>query len=155
MCASICIHACILTNCVMCSPRQICSTYQPSGLGQGDEQPTCTVLPLPVHLHVGMMSSERGWAGEGSRAAHLHCFTQGCGTGPGTSETTRLRLEPEPEPLKNHRFRFRTDLAALPHTQVSVERLFSAMKILLTDLRSKMKHDIVEAILFLKSNQCV
>jgi len=62
---------------------------------------------------------------------------------------------PEPEPLKNHRFRFLTDLAALPPTQVSVKRLFSAMKILLTDLRSKMKDDIVEAILFLKSNQCV
>ena len=67
-----------------------------------------------------------------------------------------LRSEPLPgsEPLKNHRFRFRTDLAALPHTQVSVEKLFSAMKILLTDLRSKIKDDIVEAILFLK-NQCV
>jgi len=64
-------------------------------------------------------------------------------------------LEPEPELLKNHRFWFRADLAALPPTQVYVERLFSAMKILLTDLRSKMKHDIVEAILFLKSNQCV
>jgi len=84
---------------------------------------------------------------------------QGCGTktGPGTGGTTRLRSEPLPgsEPLKNHRFRFRTDLAALPPTQVSVERLFSAMKILVTDLRSKMKDDIVEAILFLKSNQCV
>jgi len=79
------------------------------------------------------------------------------GTGPRTGGTTRLRSEPEPEPkpLKNHRFRFRTDLAALPPTQVSVERLFSAMKILLTDLRSKMKDDIVEAILFLESNQCV
>ena len=77
------------------------------------------------------------------------------GSGTGTGGTTRLRSEPEPEPLKNHRFRFRTDLAPLPPTQVSVERLFSAMKILLTDLRSKMKDDIVEAILFLKSNQCV
>jgi len=35
-----------------------------------------------------------------------------------------------------------------------VEKLFSAMKILLTDLRSKIKDEIVEAILFLK-NQCV
>jgi len=75
--------------------------------------------------------------------------------GSGTGGTTRLRSEPEPEPLKNHRFQFLTDLAALPPTQVTVERLFSAMKILLTDLRSKMKDDIVEAILFLKSNQCV
>jgi len=82
-------------------------------------------------------------------------FTQGWGTG--TGGTTRLRSEPEPEPepLKSHQFRFRTDLAAFPSTQVSVEKLFSAMKILLTDLRSKMKDDIVEAILFLKSNQCV
>nr|XP_057906399.1 uncharacterized protein LOC131103824 [Doryrhamphus excisus] len=44
-------------------------------------------------------------------------------------------------------------LAALPTTQVSVERLFSAMKLLLTDLRSRMKEDIVEAMLLIRSNE--
>ena len=44
-------------------------------------------------------------------------------------------------------------LAALPVTQVSVERLFSAMKLLLTDLRSRLKGDILEAMLLLRSNR--
>ena len=35
--------------------------------------------------------------------------------------------------------------AALPVTQVSVERLFSAMRLLLSDLRSRLKQDAVEA----------
>ena len=43
-------------------------------------------------------------------------------------------------------------LAALPVTQVSVERLFSAMKLLLTDLRSRLKPDAVEAMLMLRTN---
>ena len=37
-------------------------------------------------------------------------------------------------------------LAALPVTQVSVERLFSAMELLLSDLRSWLKQDTVEAM---------
>ena len=37
-------------------------------------------------------------------------------------------------------------------TQVSVERLFSAMKLLLTDLRSRLKPDVVEAMLLLRTN---
>ena len=45
-----------------------------------------------------------------------------------------------------------TVLASLPVTQVSVERLFSAMKLLLTDLRSRLKPDIVEAMLLIRSN---
>ena len=43
-------------------------------------------------------------------------------------------------------------LASLPVTQVSVERLFSAMKLLLTDLRSRLKPDAVEAMLLIRSN---
>ncbi|KAF0292196.1 hypothetical protein FJT64_009767 [Amphibalanus amphitrite] len=43
-------------------------------------------------------------------------------------------------------------LAALPVTQVSIERLFSAMRLLLTDLRSRFKQDAVEAILLLPIN---
>ena len=39
-------------------------------------------------------------------------------------------------------------LTALPVTQVSVERLFSASKIILSDARSRLKADLVEAILF-------
>ena len=43
-------------------------------------------------------------------------------------------------------------LAALPVTQVSVERLFSAMRLLLSDLRSRLKQDAVEAMLLLRTN---
>jgi hypothetical protein len=37
-------------------------------------------------------------------------------------------------------------------TQVSVERLFSAMRLLLSDLRSLLKQDAVEAMLLLRAN---
>ena len=53
-----------------------------------------------------------------------------------------------PNEIRNECF----DISALPVTQVSVERLFSAMRILLSDLRSRLKSDIVDAILFLKNN---
>ncbi len=43
-------------------------------------------------------------------------------------------------------------LSALPVTQVSVERPFSALKIILSDTRSRLKADLVEAILFLRTN---
>lgn len=43
-------------------------------------------------------------------------------------------------------------VTALPPTQVSVERLFSALKIIKTDLRASMKEDLIEAILFLRAN---
>ena len=42
-------------------------------------------------------------------------------------------------------------VTALPPTQVSVERLFSALKFTKSDLRSSMKEDLVEAILFLRN----
>ena len=43
-------------------------------------------------------------------------------------------------------------LTALPPTQVSVERLFSALRILVSDLRSTLGPDVVEAILLLRTN---
>ena len=42
-------------------------------------------------------------------------------------------------------------LTALPSTQVSVERLFSALKIVKSDLRANMKQDLLGAILFLRA----
>ena len=41
---------------------------------------------------------------------------------------------------------------ALPPTQVSVERLFSALRLTRSDLRASMKEDLIEAILFLRSS---
>ena len=43
-------------------------------------------------------------------------------------------------------------LSAMPVTQVSVERLFSSMKFILSDKRSSTKQDLLEAILFLRAN---
>ena len=43
-------------------------------------------------------------------------------------------------------------VTTLPPTQVSVERLFSALHLLRFDLRASMKEDLIEAILFLRSN---
>lgn len=44
-------------------------------------------------------------------------------------------------------------LTALPPTQVSVERLFSALKLLKSDLRTNLKEDVLEAMLFLRTNR--
>ena len=43
-------------------------------------------------------------------------------------------------------------LSCLPVTQVSVERLFSSLKLLKSDLRSRLKDDILENMLFLRCN---
>ena len=43
-------------------------------------------------------------------------------------------------------------LSAMPVTQVSVERLFSSMKFILSDHRTSMKQDLLDAILFLRAN---
>ena len=43
-------------------------------------------------------------------------------------------------------------LRAMPPTQVSVERLFSALRLFKTDLRSCLKEDILHALLLLKAN---
>jgi hypothetical protein len=40
----------------------------------------------------------------------------------------------------------------MPVTQVSVERLFSALKIFKRDQRSRLKEDILNALLLLKAN---
>ena len=45
-------------------------------------------------------------------------------------------------------------VTALPSTQVSVERLYSALHIIRSDLRTSMKEDLLEAILFLRMNGC-
>ena len=43
-------------------------------------------------------------------------------------------------------------LSAMPVTQVSVERLFSSMKFILSDHRASMKQDLLDTILFLRAN---
>ena len=43
-------------------------------------------------------------------------------------------------------------VTALPPTQVTVEQLFSALRIIRSDLRASMKEDLLEAILFLRTN---
>ncbi len=44
-------------------------------------------------------------------------------------------------------------LYSMPVTQVSVERLFSALKIFKSDLRNRLKEDVLDALLFLKANR--
>lgn len=43
-------------------------------------------------------------------------------------------------------------LTTLPVTQVSVERLFSALKLLKSDRRNRLKEDIIADILVLRAN---
>ena len=43
-------------------------------------------------------------------------------------------------------------VTALPPTQVRVERLFSALRLIKSDLRASLKDDLTEAILFLGMN---
>ena len=43
-------------------------------------------------------------------------------------------------------------LKTMPVTQVSVERLFSALKLLKSDLRNKLKEDIIADILLMRAN---
>ena len=45
-------------------------------------------------------------------------------------------------------------VTALPSTQVSVETLFSALCIICSVLRTSMKDDLLETILFLRTNGC-
>ena len=46
-------------------------------------------------------------------------------------------------------------LSAMPVAQVSVERLFSSIKFILSNKRSSTKQDLLEAILLLRANGCV
>jgi hypothetical protein len=43
-------------------------------------------------------------------------------------------------------------VTAMPPTHISVEKLFSALKIIKSDLRASMKEDLAEAILFLRTS---
>ena len=43
-------------------------------------------------------------------------------------------------------------LSAMPVTQVSVERLFSSMKFILSDQRLSMTQELLESILYLRAN---
>ena len=43
-------------------------------------------------------------------------------------------------------------LSAMPVTQVSVERLFSSMKFILSDQRLSMAQELLESILYLRAN---
>jgi len=45
-------------------------------------------------------------------------------------------------------------VTTLPSTKVSVKRLFSALRIIRSDLRTSMKQDLLEVILFLCTNDC-
>ena len=47
---------------------------------------------------------------------------------------------------------YNLELAALPVMLVSVERLFSAIRLLLKDLQSRLKQDAVEAVLLLRTS---
>lgn len=42
--------------------------------------------------------------------------------------------------------------SSMPTNQASVERLFLALKIIMSDLRNRMKEDLVSAILFYRMN---
>ena len=46
-------------------------------------------------------------------------------------------------------------VSALPSTQVSVERMFSQLKLLLRESRCRIKTELADAILFLRMNKCV
>lgn len=46
-------------------------------------------------------------------------------------------------------------VSCLPSTQVSVERMFSHLKLVLRDNRARMGNDLTEAIVFLRTNKCV
>ena len=46
-------------------------------------------------------------------------------------------------------------VSALPSTQVSVERMFSQLKLLLRENLCRMKTELADAILFLRMNKCV
>ena len=43
-------------------------------------------------------------------------------------------------------------VTALPPTQGSVEQLFSAFRIIKSDLRAAMREDLIESVLFLRTN---
>ena len=46
-------------------------------------------------------------------------------------------------------------LFALPPSQVSVERIFSLLRLYKSDLRNRLKADILNDCIFLKANKCL
>jgi hypothetical protein len=46
-------------------------------------------------------------------------------------------------------------VSCLPTTQVTVERMFSQLKLIMRENRSRMNSDLAEAIVFLRTNKCV
>ena len=66
-----------------------------------------------------------------------------------THTLTETILQEYPKSLRN----ISLLLAAMPVSQVSVERLFSALKLYKTDLRNRLKEDILSSMLILKTNQ--
>ena len=46
-------------------------------------------------------------------------------------------------------------MSCLPTTQVSVERVFSQLKLILRDNRSNLGSEVVDALLFLRLNDCL
>lgn len=66
----------------------------------------------------------------------------------GTKNLRELILKDYPEELKD----VAPLLSAMPPTQVSVERLFSALRILKTDHKNRLGEKLLNAMLFLRSN---
>ena len=46
-------------------------------------------------------------------------------------------------------------VSALPTTQVTVERMFSQLKLVMRDNRARMGAKLIEALIFLRTNKCV
>ena len=55
-----------------------------------------------------------------------------------------------PEPIRP----LARTVSSLPSTQVSVERIFSHLKLILRENRASMASDLAEAVLFLRTNKC-
>ncbi len=46
-------------------------------------------------------------------------------------------------------------LYALPPTQCSVERLFSMVKYIKSDIRNRLNEESIDAVLYLRANKCI
>ena len=46
-------------------------------------------------------------------------------------------------------------VSAIPTTQVTVERLFSHLRLIMRENRGRMKGELAESILFLRTNKCL
>ena len=66
-------------------------------------------------------------------------------------KTIWMQIDKFPENLK----KASRVASALPSTQVTVERLFSQLRLVLRDNRANMGARLADALLFLRSNKCV